>query len=1031
MSPPRVVELRGWPGLEGWRPPRATSGSFLRLGEASYLYLHAAANLDADGDELGVGAAILAAGRSIIAGCVIVPDYTPARTLTNLRRWGTTHPLSTSRGPVPWQVRTSSKFFDPLATTESGSPLWAPDAYCSSKLVAGWDLGRSLGLTAEHVAPGRGNRGAGSWTVYPPGWGRQADDGTWMRRSPHRPELRVRPRRVGASVEWRAVDRGYGRRGGEFVDLASLAYALDAARGADYVAHRHAFGLAERELARAVRVDAAGAQRVTGDLLGLVELAAVLDERAGALFTSPRDRAEGRGRISLARTQSPGALAAGILEHFGVEAPLVKFDLRDDEHAAWAASFHGGRNDLNPRFVGVPLPIAACDLTSAFPASAARVGWWPLLTAERLDREDVADELRERCERAIADPRTALEPLGVILAEVLPDGERWPIAVEDPQRPDGRAEFVPVRSPERAMSYAAQDVLAAAIDSGRVPQIFKATRLVPVGRQAGLRRSVPFLPAFVLDLDKDPAVAIVRHRQAVKASDPTLAALLRVAVNAATFGNPARFDDLPRTRKGDTARERPGPWSFLPLAASVTADTRLQLALFERLVRDRGGSCIYAATDCWHITATEFGGDVTLPDGSMAHALSWAEVDEVTAAFEPSAFGDGVPAWKVSRGTSERPLWSVAYGPMRHAELIRDDDAEPELVAWTESGLGGVYVAPPGSPDWSRLAVLREVRRSLGLDPGTLGFEHFPALRRLPVSTPAILAGLDALGATLGSKYIQAQPSPVARLSRGAASPVALDRGEDLNDWRAFDWADPRTGRSVSPTVNLDDPYGVPIVTLGEKARDFARPPALPIGEVSVDPLLVAVRGRVSGLLDAGLAGAEDLSNIRPIYEPARILTYLQTQAKAAGYRAFARRARIPESVAKRLALGHPAAPRNIAKAFAALSTADPRAACSADGCSTPVARKGAAFCSPRCRGRARKARQRLAAREADAAAVVAARAGYPSAAEMAQDCGIPLHVVERLDGGGELPPALLRAIADAVERTARAAAPAAHEGAL
>ena len=119
----------------------------------------------------------------------------------------------------------------------------------------------------------------------------------------------------------------------------------------------------------------------------------------------------------------------------------------------------------------------------------------------------------------------------------------------------------------------------------------------------------------MLGIGDDPAVALVRHRHKVKEQDPVLGAELRVIVNALVFGIFGRFDEI---RQGSDIGERPGPWSFLPIASSVTAGARLLLAVVNRLVADGGGIVAYRDTDSSVILSSPEGGSIDLADGSSA-----------------------------------------------------------------------------------------------------------------------------------------------------------------------------------------------------------------------------------------------------------------------------------------------------------------------------------------------------------------------------------------------------------------------------
>jgi hypothetical protein len=205
--------------------------------------------------------------------------------------------------------------------------------------------------------------------------------------SPNRPELWVSQRRVGWQVEFAPCGkddegRQYGKSvagrmwRGAFIDVLSLAYGLDADRSATFGEHRHNFGLAPVELPLTVAVDADGAAVVVEAVQAVYELVVVLDERAAQWFTSPEDRAHGVGRLDLARTSSPGAIAAEVLARFRVPGPLGHFDVTDEEYAAWAEALHGGWTHADRRALALPLPVVAADASSAYPLVAHLLGWW-------------------------------------------------------------------------------------------------------------------------------------------------------------------------------------------------------------------------------------------------------------------------------------------------------------------------------------------------------------------------------------------------------------------------------------------------------------------------------------------------------------------------------------------------------------------------------------------------------------------------------------------------------------------------------
>jgi hypothetical protein len=996
-APRRVVNVRGWPGLDGWRPPSPPRPFHDRLWQRNGLYLFAAAAVSGAQEAFVLGGALLAAGPSIVEGALLVPDDFEDRDpagLEAIRVWAKDNPLPTTLGPRPWQVLTLSRFFDPKASTDCGHLAFAPNAYTGRTFVLGADFGRFFGLAAEHFGARRG-KASGMWEVWLPGWGIEREDG-WRRASPHRPSIRLKARRVGWQVDFGPCEKGCGKYvdgrlwRGAFVDLLSLAYSLDGDRGAGFGDHRRNVGLPAFEMPLQVPMNTTGAAQVAAAIRAMHETALALDEKAGDWFTTADDRAEGNGRIDLARTISPGALAAAIVGRFGVEAPIAKLKLTDAELAAWAESFHGGWCSGDERLFGLLLGCVLSDLSSAFPMCASLLGWWRLVTATSVRPQDMTGVLRAVCERAIADPTVVLNPavwrqLGFTLVETVPDGEPWPIEIEDERRPDGRMEVVPVFSPDRRMFFAWPDVVAAAVVSGRVPTILRATKLVPVGRQTGLRRQLPVLPGLVLGIDDDPAVTLVRHRHKVKEKDPVLGAELRVIVNALVFGIFGRGDEI---RQGSDIGERPGPWSFLPIASSVTAGARLLLAVVNRLVADRGGIVAYRDTDSSVILSSPEGGSIDLADGSSARQLSWAEVGDLLALFAPlGVFGEDIPVWKTERGSSEQPLHSIVYRAKRHVQCTLGT-AGPEIEDWTEANLGGTYADPPAmagrSEDgkgraWSFAAVRREVDYSLArvCDPlHAVRSEApwdagqalaFPAFRLLSVVSPEVLDSLPrSLGARPGTAFVQASRDNLyGGEDQGAV--VAIDPGDDLAGWWDLAWFDLRTGARVHVTTDRRDIDAVVLATLDEKAIAWSiAPKHEPIKEVWVVPALVRHVGRVSGVLDADIDGlAGDLRDRRPVHDDGARLQAVIDYAQALGKRAFSRRTGLKASVAGRAAEGERISKANVHKALRALRVDDgsPRR-CAAEPCKRPVFRLGAIYCSPRCKATSRKRRQRERANE-------------------------------------------------------------------
>jgi hypothetical protein len=401
--------MRGWPGVKHWRPPllpeSAGDPRWWRLWQRPSLVFYAAAALDIEGrpvmpEKHGLSAALICSGATVNCGCLIVDDDLHRRdpgAFDAVCSWAAANPP----GPAPWQqwtVVTLSEFFDPFATVEAvgdrPAKPWAftPTAYTGAGFVIGADLGRTFGLVAEHVSPRRSRAGhvamnAGEWNLWLPDWAVKHANG-WKPRSPHRPYLTLRSRRVGWSVEFGPVAGDNGKHvggriwRGVFLDVMSLAYAFDAQRGSSLVEHAENFGVQLEPLPLAVTIDGDGASKLARAVADLHALSLRLDAESGRWFTTSTDRAEGRGRIDVARTTSPGTLAAGIVNRARLRAPLQALALDETELRRWIEAFHGGWCDADPRTLGVPFLAGSLDVSSCFPLVAHLIGWWDLYRAE-------------------------------------------------------------------------------------------------------------------------------------------------------------------------------------------------------------------------------------------------------------------------------------------------------------------------------------------------------------------------------------------------------------------------------------------------------------------------------------------------------------------------------------------------------------------------------------------------------------------------------------------------------------------------
>ena len=152
-------------------------------------------------------------------------------------------------------------------------------------------------------------------------------------------------------------------------------------------------------------------------------------------------------------------------------------------------------------------------------------------------------------------------------------------------------------------------------------------------------------------------------------------------------------------------------------------------------------------------------------------ALSWTEVDEIVDLFRKlNPYTDKSRSiLKIERDNydpetgKQRQVYCLAVASKRYALFLLDEHGNPILLQkginnhedrWSEHGLG--HLRNPMNPhsedrNWIPQAWINVIRRTLGLPAQPLGFEHLPAIGRVPITGPTALRSLAKLNR--GKKY--------------------------------------------------------------------------------------------------------------------------------------------------------------------------------------------------------------------------------------------------------------------------------------
>ncbi len=347
---------------------------------------------------------------------------------------------------------------------------------------------------------------------------------------------------------------------------------------------------------------------------------------------------------------SPASLAKAYLKAMHIERPAVKFKVPDEKIATWMQSYFGGRSECRIRHEVVP--VVPVDFTSEYPSCCANLGLFKFLTAKRLRFVDDTVKVRKFIANITPDKcfqRTTWRDLNFV-ARVMPGENILPVRTvyDGVSHNIGNNYLSPNPSHPEPIYVAGPDLVAAVIQQpGKIPNIQQAFRIVPSGKQPGMR-AVKLRGKVLIDPNDDSVdlfTKIIEERKRNK-NDPDLYYWLKILANSIygffvelipehfkqpksvmVFSGDESFPD------SSSVIEKRGKWFAPFLAALITSAGRLLLALLEAEVIRAKGTYLYCDTDSLAIMASKKGGTLRIPGAHGKRILTHDDVDRITAKF--------------------------------------------------------------------------------------------------------------------------------------------------------------------------------------------------------------------------------------------------------------------------------------------------------------------------------------------------------------------------------------------------------------
>jgi hypothetical protein len=475
------------------------------------------------------------------------------------------------------------------------------------------------------------------------------------------------------------------------------------------------------------------------------------------------------------KAYSPASIAKAYLSTMEIGQPKTHFKVTDEELGISMQGYYGGRAEVRIRKTHVP--VVHTDFTSQYPTVNALLGNWDLLTAEKVRVEDCTNEIREMLQTLKPDDPyypTFWKRLS-FFALVLPAEDILPVRTVY----NGRTQNIGINflTSQLAIWYAGPDIVSSALQTKKAPEIVKAIRVIPAGRQSSLGPTNLAGMVAINPKSDDFFCHVIEQKTVHKPTNKNLSHFLKILANSGSYGlfvevNQEKVSEPANVRifSGGISREKflsevekTGVWYFPPLASLITAGGRLLLSMLETTVAEAGGSYLFCDTDSLCIVSNEMGGLVPCPGGShklsdgsdAVKALSWHEVDEIAAKFnqlnpynkslvpeilkiEDVNFVDSDPR------NPRRQVFGYAISAKRYALYIKTEDGISVVKA---SGHGLGYLCAPkegmdegsDAPKWITEAWDWLLRKDLGLPCKEPAWLDLPAMMRMTLTSPNVM----------------------------------------------------------------------------------------------------------------------------------------------------------------------------------------------------------------------------------------------------------------------------------------------------
>jgi len=341
--------------------------------------------------------------------------------------------------------------------------------------------------------------------------------------------------------------------------------------------------------------------------------------------------------LEAGKAYSPASIGKANYSAMGIKPWAEKQPDFPSEIIGYAmAAYYGGRAECH--FRNTAVKVFHTDVVSMYPSVFTLQGLWNWVIAEKLEAQEATVGIRTFIDGLTADDLFGKETWVRIpgLVQVKPNHDLLPVRAEYSKDNGYQIGLNYLTVPDDVLRkagtegvwYTLADVISARMLSGKTPEILKAYRIIPQGKQEGLQ-----CIKLRGEIDVDPAKdnffkKVIEKRKEVKRKVEkdgdemdALQRFLKILASSTSYGvyiemnreelkenDSIEVFGLERfTPKRDEEFEKAGKYYNPLIAVMITGAARLVLAMMEKSVKDFGGNFAFCDTDSMSVTDLEHG----------------------------------------------------------------------------------------------------------------------------------------------------------------------------------------------------------------------------------------------------------------------------------------------------------------------------------------------------------------------------------------------------------------------------------------